>query len=55
MADAMLIIDFFKGGYWFKDLRALGYRGPLVTVEDFVLKREHEAGEDSMKKLGVGV
>lgn len=45
MADAMLIIDFFKGGYWFKDLRALGYRGPLMTVEDFVLQREHEAGE----------
>ncbi len=45
MADAMLIIDFFKGGYWFNDLRALGYRGPIVTVEDLVLQREHKAGE----------
>ncbi len=36
MADAMIIIDFFKGGYWFSDLRALGYQGPLISVEEFV-------------------
>jgi len=36
MADAMLIIDFFKGGYWFKDLRALGFEGPIVSVEEFI-------------------
>ncbi len=36
MADAMLIIDFFKGGYWFKDLKALGFTGPVLTVEEFV-------------------
>lgn len=36
MADAMIIIDFFKGGYWFNDLRALGYQGPLVSVEEFI-------------------
>lgn len=35
MADAMLIIDFFKGGYWFKDLRLLGFKGKIVTVEEF--------------------
>lgn len=34
MADAMIIIDFFKGGYWFKDLRALGFEGEIVTVEE---------------------
>lgn len=36
MADAMIIIDFFKGSYWFNDLRALGYQGPLVSVEEFI-------------------
>lgn len=36
MADAMVIIDFFKGGYWFKDLKALGFEKPLLTVEEFV-------------------
>ncbi len=32
----MVIIDFFKGGYWFKDLKALGFEKPLLTVEEFV-------------------
>lgn len=40
MADAMLIIDFFKGGYWFKDLRALGFTGPVLSVEEFVEKNK---------------
>lgn len=35
MADVMLIIDFFKGGYWFKDLRALGFTGSVLSVESF--------------------
>lgn len=34
MADAMIIVDFFKGGYWFKDLRALGFEGKILTVEE---------------------
>lgn len=34
MADAMIIVDFFKGGYWFKDLRALGFEGRILTVEE---------------------
>lgn len=36
MADVMIIIDFFKGGYWFKDLRALGFEGDILTIEDFM-------------------
>lgn len=36
MADAMIIVDFFKGGYWFKDLRALGFEGEILTVEELV-------------------
>ena len=36
MADAMIIIDFFKGGYWFEDLRSLGYEKAIVTVEEFI-------------------
>lgn len=36
MADAMLIIDFFKGGYWFQDLPALGFKGKILTVEEFI-------------------
>ena len=39
MADAMLIIDFFKGGYWFSDLRALGFTGDILTIEEFVGKQ----------------
>lgn len=38
MADAMIIIDFFKGEYWFKDLRALGFEGSILTVEEFIAK-----------------
>ncbi len=36
MADVMLLIDFHKGGYWFKDLPALGFTGPILTVEEFI-------------------
>jgi len=36
MADVMLIIDFHKGHYWFKDLPALGFRGPVLSVEEFI-------------------
>lgn len=39
MADVMLIIDFFKGGYWFSDLRALGFTGDILTIEEFVGKQ----------------
>ncbi len=46
MADVMLIIDFFKGGYWFKDLRSLGFQGPILSVEEFILQREHDAGAE---------
>lgn len=46
MADVMLIIDFFKGGYWFKDLRSLGFQGPILSVEEFVFQREHDAGAE---------
>lgn len=37
MADAMLIIDFFKGSYWFKDLRALDFKKEILTVKELVL------------------
>jgi len=36
MADVMLIIDFHKGHYWFKDLPALGFRGPVLSIEEFI-------------------
>lgn len=36
MADLILLIDFHKGGYWFDDLPALGFQGPILTVEEFV-------------------
>lgn len=36
MADVMLIIDFHKGQYWFKDLPALGFRGPVLSIEEFI-------------------
>lgn len=36
MADAMLIIDFHKGHYWFKDLPALGFQGPVLSIEEFI-------------------
>ncbi len=40
MADLMLIIDFHKGGYWFKDLPALGFKGPILTIEEFIEGRK---------------
>jgi len=36
MADVMLIIDFHKGHYWFKDLPALGFQGPVLSIEEFI-------------------
>lgn len=36
MADIILVVDFLKGGYWFDDLPALGFRGPILTVEEFI-------------------
>lgn len=36
MADMILVVDFLKGGYWFDDLPALGFRGPILTVEEFI-------------------
>lgn len=36
MVDVMLIIDFHKGGYWFKDLPVLGFTGPILTIEEFI-------------------
>ena len=36
MADAILVIDFFKGRYWFTDLPALGFQGPVLSVEQFI-------------------
>lgn len=36
MADIMLIIDFYKGQYWFHDLPALGFRGPVLSIEEFI-------------------
>ena len=36
MADAMLIIDFHKGYYWFEDLPALGFQGPVISIEEFI-------------------
>ncbi len=36
MADVMLIIDFHKGHYWFNDLPALGFQGPILTIEEFI-------------------
>lgn len=35
----MLIIDFYKGGYWFKDLPALGFKGPVLSIEEFLEER----------------
>ena len=39
MADLMLIIDFYKGGYWFKDLPALGFKGPVLSIEEILEER----------------
>lgn len=36
MADVMLIIDFHKGYYWFEDLPALGFQGPILSIESFI-------------------
>lgn len=36
MADLILIIDFQKGHYWFKDLPALGFQGPVISIEEFI-------------------
>jgi len=36
MADVMLIIDFHKGHYWFKDLPTLGFQGPILSIEEFI-------------------
>lgn len=36
MADVMLIIDFHKGHYWFKDLPALGFQGSVISIEEFI-------------------
>lgn len=36
MADVMLIIDFHKGQYWFEDLPALGFQGPVLSIEEFI-------------------
>lgn len=36
MADVMLIIDFHKGYYWFEDLPALGFQGPVLSIEEFI-------------------
>lgn len=36
MADVILIIDFHKGHYWFKDLPALGFQGPVLSIEEFI-------------------
>lgn len=36
MADVMLIIDFHKGHYWFNDLPALGFQGPVISIEEFI-------------------
>lgn len=36
MADVMLIIDFHKGHYWFKDLPAMGFQGPVISIEEFI-------------------
>lgn len=36
MADVMLIIDFHKGHYWFKDLPALGFQGSVLSIEEFL-------------------
>ena len=36
MADIMLIIDFHKGHYWFKDLPALGFQGPVLSIVELI-------------------
>ena len=36
MADMILVIDFFKGSYWFKDLPAIGFQGPVLSLEQFI-------------------
>lgn len=36
MADMILVIDFFKGGYWFTDLPAIGFQGPVLSLEQFI-------------------
>ncbi len=40
MADVILIIDFHKGHYWFKDLPALGFQGPVISIEEFIEGKE---------------
>ena len=40
MTDLILIIDSHKGGYWFKDLPALGFKGPVLTMEEFIEGRK---------------
>lgn len=36
MADMILLIDFFKGGYWYSDLPALGFQGPILSLKDLI-------------------
>lgn len=36
MVDAMVIMDFFRGYYWFDDLPALGFQGPVLSIEEFI-------------------
>lgn len=36
MADMILLIDFFKGVYWYSDLPALGFQGPILSLEDLI-------------------
>lgn len=40
MADMILLIDFFKGGYWYSDLPALGFQGPILSLEDLIEGRK---------------
>lgn len=36
LADMILLIDFFKGGYWYSDLPALGFQGPILSLKDLI-------------------
>lgn len=36
MADVILVIDSNKGGYWFTDLPAIGFEGPVLSLEQFI-------------------
>ena len=36
MADMILLLDFYRGGYWLNDLPALGFQGTVLTIEELI-------------------